>query len=91
MERKEKPDRRYLASIWTLRLFSRHCDICKDFRLIIPAIYNRYSNLKKAESFSNSAFYKILIECIFFRVKITKTGMPLLCYRKEQIIADLGN
>jgi len=24
---------RYLANIWTLRLFNRLCDICKDFRL----------------------------------------------------------
>ena len=32
----------YLASIWALRLFSRCCDICKDFRFDIPAIHRRY-------------------------------------------------
>ncbi len=32
----------YLASIWTIRLFNRCCDICKDFRLEILAIYSRY-------------------------------------------------
>ena len=32
----------YLTSIWAIRLFSKHCDICKDLRLEIPAIQSRY-------------------------------------------------
>jgi len=28
----------YLASMWTMNLFNRCCDICKDFRLEISAI-----------------------------------------------------
>jgi len=36
---------RYLASIWTIRLFNRCCDICKDLRLEIPAIHSRYLQL----------------------------------------------
>jgi hypothetical protein len=33
-------DYRYLTSIWAIRLFSRHCDICIDFRVEIRAIYS---------------------------------------------------
>ena len=29
------------ASIWTIRLFNRCCDICKDLRFEIPAIHRR--------------------------------------------------
>jgi hypothetical protein len=42
MEKRDVLDYRYLASIWILRLFSRYCDICKDFRFEIPAIHSRY-------------------------------------------------
>jgi hypothetical protein len=28
-----------LANIWAIKLFSRHCDICKDFRLEIFIFY----------------------------------------------------
>ena len=33
-------DCRYLASIWTIRLFNRCCDICKDLRLKIPGVHS---------------------------------------------------
>ena len=36
IEKRDVVDYRYLTSIWTIRLFSRYCDICKDFRLEIP-------------------------------------------------------
>ena len=42
MELSDVLDYRYLASIWTIRLFIRCCDICKDLRLEIPVIYSRY-------------------------------------------------
>jgi len=28
----------YLTSIWTIKLFNRRCDICKDLRIEFPAI-----------------------------------------------------
>jgi hypothetical protein len=31
----------YLTSIWAIRLFNKHCDICKDIRLEIPVIHSR--------------------------------------------------
>jgi hypothetical protein len=34
---------KYLTSIWATRLFSRHCDICKDFRIEIRVFYNSKS------------------------------------------------
>jgi hypothetical protein len=37
---------RYLASIWTIRLFVRCCDICKDLRLETLAIYSRYPRFR---------------------------------------------
>jgi len=40
-KRRDELHYRYLASIWTIRLFNRCCDICKDFRLEIPAIHSR--------------------------------------------------
>ena len=40
MELSDAVDYRFLANIWAIRLFSRHCDICKDFRLKIPAIHS---------------------------------------------------
>ena len=30
----------HLASIWTIRLLNRCCDICKDFRFEIPEIHS---------------------------------------------------
>jgi hypothetical protein len=44
-------DYRFLTNIWAIRLFSRHCDICKDFGFEIPAIHSRY------QSFSISRFH----------------------------------
>ena len=38
------------ASIWTLRLFNRGCDICKDFRLEIPVIYCRSMQSGRVEA-----------------------------------------
>ena len=35
-------DCRLLANIWTLKLTIRCCNICKDLRIEIPAIYCRY-------------------------------------------------
>ena len=35
------PDLCFLASMWNIRLSIRCCDICKDLRLEIPAIYCR--------------------------------------------------
>ncbi len=34
----------YLASIWAIRLLSRHCDISKDFRVEIRAIHRNRSS-----------------------------------------------
>jgi len=36
--KRELFDSRYLASMWTIRLFNRCCDICKDFRVEILEI-----------------------------------------------------
>ena len=41
MEKRIVVNYRFLASIWTLRLFNRGCDICKEFRLEISAIHSR--------------------------------------------------
>ena len=41
MERRDVLDSRYLTSIWTVRLFSRYCDICKDLWFEIHAIHSR--------------------------------------------------
>ena len=67
-------DYRFLTNIWAIRLFSRYCDICKDFRFEIPAIYSRYmhSALQKkcalkmiilsfAALFSSQYFYIFLM------------------------------
>ena len=37
-------DLTYLANIWVIRLFDRHCDISKDFRVEIRAIHSRTHN-----------------------------------------------
>jgi hypothetical protein len=41
-ERRDVVDSRYLTSIWNGDLCIRYCDICKDFRVEIRAIYSRY-------------------------------------------------
>jgi hypothetical protein len=38
MESREGLDKRYLASVWTIELCFRYCDIWKDFRIEIPAM-----------------------------------------------------
>jgi hypothetical protein len=37
----------YLANIWAIRLFSRRCDIYKDFRAEIPAIHSKNTGLSR--------------------------------------------
>ena len=51
-------DYRYLASIWTIRLFNRCCDICKEFRFEILAIHSSHQkfNNKKGKAISDPAF-----------------------------------
>ena len=45
MELSDVVDYRFLASIWTIRLFVRCCDICKEFRFENPEINSRYTTI----------------------------------------------
>ena len=41
-EKNDEVDSMYSCQYLDYKLFSRHCDICKDLRLKIPAINSRY-------------------------------------------------
>ena len=53
----------FIASIWTLRLFNRGCDICKDYRIEILVIY--CSNMQSG-----------LVTC---SLEISKLGTDPIC------------
>ena len=59
-------DYMYLARMWNLSLSNWCCDICRDFRIEVPAIYcskHKFRTLKKAEPLLTPPQY--LIQLIF--------------------------
>ena len=65
----------YLASIWTIELCIRYCDICKDFRVEIRAIHSSIFNdaHNQREAFCVSELMRLVgfstLRYVFFGLK----------------------